>query len=109
MLQFLADLLASLNQILTAAIVVTAVSLLLYSLTFNLHDRVARSYSGMLVAISAVFLGDVMASLTLQPAATGNWLRNVQTGYLRSYVLFLALAAMGLFVLFAAYAGAVVK
>jgi NADH-quinone oxidoreductase subunit L len=37
----------------------------------------------------------------------GTWLRNVQTGYLRSYILFLALAAMGLFVLFAAYVGAV--
>jgi NADH-quinone oxidoreductase subunit L len=41
--------------------------------------------------------------------AVGSWLRNVQTGYLRSYILFLALGAMGLFVLFAAYAGAVVK
>ncbi len=39
--------------------------------------------------------------------AAGNWLRNVQTGYLRSYILFMALAAMGLFLLFAAYAGAV--
>lgn len=38
--------------------------------------------------------------------AVGSWLRNVQTGYLRNYVLFLALAAMGLFALFAAFAGA---
>ncbi len=29
----------------------------------------------------------------------GSWLRNVQTGYLRSYVLFLVLAAVGLFLL----------
>jgi NADH-quinone oxidoreductase subunit L len=29
--------------------------------------------------------------------AVGGWLRNVQTGYLRSYVLFLVLAAIGLF------------
>ena len=28
----------------------------------------------------------------------GSWLRNVQTGYLRSYVLFLVLAAVGIFV-----------
>ena len=30
----------------------------------------------------------------------GGWLRGFQTGYLRSYVLFLALAATGLFALF---------
>ena len=29
--------------------------------------------------------------------AVGGWLRNVQTGYIRSYVLFLVLAAVGLF------------
>jgi NADH-quinone oxidoreductase subunit L len=31
-------------------------------------------------------------------SGVGGWLRNVQTGYLRSYVLFLALAAAGIFV-----------
>jgi NADH-quinone oxidoreductase subunit L len=41
--------------------------------------------------------------------AVGTWLRNVQTGYLRTYILFLALAAMALFVLFAAYTGAIAK
>jgi NADH-quinone oxidoreductase subunit L len=29
----------------------------------------------------------------------GNWLRNVQTGYLRSYILFMAVAAVGIFAL----------
>ncbi|MEI7683640.1 MAG: proton-conducting transporter membrane subunit [Planctomycetota bacterium] len=38
--------------------------------------------------------------------AVGVWLKNVQTGYLRSYVLLMALAAIGLFALFAAFAGA---
>jgi NADH-quinone oxidoreductase subunit L len=33
--------------------------------------------------------------------ATGAWLRNVQTGYLRSYVLFLVLAVIGLYALLA--------
>jgi hypothetical protein len=70
-----ANLLASFNQILTATIVVTAFSLLLYSLTFNLHDRVARSYSTILVAISVVFLADVVASLYTSAAAADPWLR----------------------------------
>jgi NADH-quinone oxidoreductase subunit L len=38
--------------------------------------------------------------------AVGSWLRNVQTGYLRSYVLFLALAAMGIWVVLYAWASA---
>jgi NADH-quinone oxidoreductase subunit L len=38
--------------------------------------------------------------------AVGAWLRNVQTGYLRSYVLFLALAAMAVWMLLYAWASA---
>lgn len=75
LLHLLASLLASFNQILTAAVVVTAFSLLLYSLTFNLHDRVAHSYSGMLGAVLAVFLGDVVASLAGQVSTAEVWLR----------------------------------
>ena len=71
----LADGLAYVNQILTAAIVITAASLLLYSLTFNLHDRVARSFSGLLGAVSVVFLGDVVASVAAQANAAETWLR----------------------------------
>ena len=37
---------------------------------------------------------------------TGSWLRNLQTGYIRSYILFLALAAMGIWVLLYAWANA---
>jgi N-terminal 7TM region of histidine kinase len=75
LLLFFANLFAALNQILTAAIVITAASLLLYSLTFNLHNRVARSFAGLLAAVSAVFLGDVLASLTVQPSLIEIWLR----------------------------------
>ena len=38
--------------------------------------------------------------------AIGSWLRNVQTGFLRSYILFLALAAMAIWVLLYAWATA---
>jgi GAF domain-containing protein len=70
-----ANWLATFNQILTAAIVITAGSLLLYTFTFNLHNRVARSYAGTLAAVSAVFLGDVLGSLTTTTASAGMWLR----------------------------------
>ena len=43
---------------------------------------------------------DGLANLTADTfQGFGGWLRNVQTGYLRSYVLFLVLAAVGLFLL----------
>jgi NADH-quinone oxidoreductase subunit L len=38
--------------------------------------------------------------------SAGAWLRNVQTGYLRSYVLFLVLAAVGIWVVLSALLGA---
>jgi NADH-quinone oxidoreductase subunit L len=43
---------------------------------------------------------DGLANLTADTfQGVGSWLRNVQTGYLRNYVLFLVLAAVGLFLL----------
>ena len=43
---------------------------------------------------------DGLANLTARVFyASGSWLKNVQTGYLRSYVLFLAIGAVGLFFL----------
>jgi NADH:ubiquinone oxidoreductase subunit 5 (subunit L)/multisubunit Na+/H+ antiporter MnhA subunit len=38
--------------------------------------------------------------------AVGAWLRNVQTGYLRSYVLFLVVAAIGIWVILSSLLGA---
>jgi len=38
--------------------------------------------------------------------SVGAWLRNVQTGYLRTYILFLALAAVGIWIVLAALLGA---
>jgi NADH-quinone oxidoreductase subunit L len=37
--------------------------------------------------------------------AIGDWLRGVQTGYIRSYVLFLVLAALGLWILLSVFLG----
>jgi NADH-quinone oxidoreductase subunit L len=48
-------------------------------------------------------LVNLLADVSL---SIGYWLRNVQTGYLRSYILFLALAGMALWVLLYAWAQA---
>lgn len=50
----------TLNQILTAGIAITAFSLFLYSLSFNLRDRVARSFAIILLCVVAVFTTDAL-------------------------------------------------
>jgi len=54
--------LESFNQILTAGISITAFSLLMYALTFNLRDRVARSFAVVLLAVVAIFTADAIQS-----------------------------------------------
>ncbi len=53
-----------LNQILTAGIAITAFSLFLYSLSFNLRDRVARSFAIILLCVVVVFTTEALQSRT---------------------------------------------
>lgn len=55
----------TLNQILTAGIAITAFSLFLYSLTFNLRDRVARSFVIILLCVVVVFTTEALQSNTV--------------------------------------------
>lgn len=50
----------TLNQILTAGIAITAFSLFLYALSFNLRDRVARSFAVILLCVVAVFTTEAL-------------------------------------------------
>jgi hypothetical protein len=56
------------NQILTAGIAITAFSLFLYALSFNLRDRVARSFAVILLGVVVVFTTDA-----LQTNSVPNW------------------------------------
>ena len=56
MVAFILSALRTLNQLLTAGISITAFALLLYALTFNLRDRVARSFDYILVCVVIVFV-----------------------------------------------------
>jgi len=58
---FLAGVIA-LNQILTAGIAITAFSLLIYALTFNLRDRVARSFAIILLSVVVIFTAEAIQS-----------------------------------------------
>ena len=52
----------TINQILTAGIAITAFSLLLYALSFNLRDRVARSFAAILICVVIIFTTEAIAS-----------------------------------------------
>jgi len=53
------------NQILTAGIAITAFSLFLYALSFNLRDRVARSFAIILLGVVVVFATDALQTDTV--------------------------------------------
>jgi len=60
--------LQTINQLLTAGIAITAFSLLLYVLSFNLRDWVARSVAAIFLCVVVIFVGDAIASVTTSPA-----------------------------------------
>jgi hypothetical protein len=60
--------LQNINNILTAGIAITAFSLFLYALSFNLRDRVARSFAIILLCVVVVFTTEA-----LQNKDVPNW------------------------------------
>src|SRR5687767_8476968 len=60
--------LKTINDILTAGIAITAFSLFLYALSFNLRDRVARSFAVILLCVVVVFTTEA-----LQNKSVPNW------------------------------------
>ncbi len=63
------------NQILTAGIAITAFSLFFYSLSFNLRDRVARSFALILLCVVVVFTSEALESASTAPAVIDLFLR----------------------------------
>jgi hypothetical protein len=67
--------LRGINELLTAGIAITAFSLLLYALSFNLRDRVARSFAIILICVVFVSVGDAIASNSGTAFQIGLWMR----------------------------------
>ena len=67
----------------------------------HLLARVGVFVSLAAAALSDRYIVDGLVNVIAGRLVTrvGDWLRNVQTGYIRSYVLFLVLAAVGIWVL----------
>lgn len=68
------------NQLLTAGIAITAFSLLLYALTFNLRDRVARTFALILICVVIVFVGDAISSVVSSDRMLQLWLQSEWLG-----------------------------
>jgi hypothetical protein len=71
----LLDLLRTFTQILTAGIAITAFSLLVNTLTFNLRNRVARSFMLILICVVTVFTADALGSNATDTIDVEFWLR----------------------------------
>jgi hypothetical protein len=69
------SILRTLNQLLTAGIAITAFSLLIYALSFNLRDRVTRSFATILACVVVVSVGDALSSVASTNATREMWLR----------------------------------
>ena len=65
----------TLNQILTAGIAITAFSLFLYSLSFNLRDRVARSFAIILLCVVVVFTTEALQNRSASNSGIDSLLR----------------------------------
>src|SRR6266487_1086011 len=65
----------TINNILTAGIAITAFSLFLYALSFNLRDRVARSFAIILLCVVVVFTTEALQNKTIPDWGIGLLLR----------------------------------
>ena len=65
----------TISEILAAGIAITAFALLLYSLTFNQKDRIARSFTLILICVVAVFTADAFSSTAANSDNITFWLK----------------------------------
>jgi hypothetical protein len=74
-MDLLSDILRVVNEILVAGNAITALALLLYALTFNLRDRVARTFALIMGCVAVIGLTDILAATALGDQEIDAWLR----------------------------------
>jgi len=75
MYNLLVNTLESLNGLLTAGIAITAFSLLIYALSFNLREQVTVTFAVILFGVMIVFVGESIGSIVDIPGQLEFWLR----------------------------------
>lgn len=71
----LVSVIRTISQILTAGVAITAFSLLLYGLSFNLRDRVARSFAWIMFCLVIIFSTESFGATTSSVQTIDMWLR----------------------------------
>lgn len=71
----LVSIVRTISQILTAGIAIAAFSLLLYGLSFNLRDRVARSFAWIMFCLVIIFSTESFSATTSDAQTINMWLR----------------------------------
>lgn len=74
-MEILLAILLTIAQILTAGIAITAFSLLIYALTFNLRDRVAKSFALIMACVVVVFTSEALSGVSRDTLLIEFWLR----------------------------------
>ncbi len=71
----LISILKTIAEILTAGVAITAFSLFLYALAFNLQDRVAKSFVLILLTVALIYTSETISATSSNPYLTLWWLR----------------------------------
>lgn len=67
--------LETLNQILYAAVAITAIALLMYTSGFNLRDRIVQTFALILLCVVMIYTGETVAAVSNQPEYIQLWLQ----------------------------------
>ena len=70
----LIEILRGLNQVFEAGMAITALSLFIRSLSFNLRDRVSRSFAIVLACVMFIFTGEAVGVAVINPAFVKIWI-----------------------------------
>jgi hypothetical protein len=73
MMASLVEILRSLNQVFEAGVAITALSLFIRSLSFNLRDRVSRSFAIVLACVMLIFTGEAVGGGVINPTFLKVW------------------------------------
>ncbi len=63
------------NDLLTAGVAITAFSMLLYALSFNLRDRVARSFAILLTCLVVIYVAEALSSVAPNATQLELWMK----------------------------------
>ncbi|MFN2188677.1 MAG: hypothetical protein ACK2T3_07925, partial [Candidatus Promineifilaceae bacterium] len=69
------EILALINDVLQAAIVIFGIAVVLYNLGHVVRDRVTRAFNSLLLFVVIVYFTELMATRAAAPLSTEQWLR----------------------------------